>query len=307
MSTASACRRFALPGLLALLLGAAAPTATAEVSTKPSANLPLLELGLGVGSVRFAYYPGSAEYRTITAPLPTVVLRDKVLRAGDEQGLRAVLEERPSRGVDLSFGGSWQVDSDDVEARSGMPDLDWTFQLGPRFYWRLKQQGQNRLMLYAPIRAAFSTDFSDITDRGVLLAPQLRLQHGREGVQGHFAAVSLSSRFATRRWHDYFYGVADAYATDQRPAYDADGGYVDSTVAGIVGKRRGRLGLVGSISYSSLAGSASQDSPLLVRDYDWSVAAGVTWMFYASRERGYPEQPVELQQARTLPSIQAPN
>ncbi|MEW5208183.1 MipA/OmpV family protein, partial [Bacillus cereus] len=45
------------------------------------------------------------------------------------------------------------------------------------------------------------------------------------GFKGWYFGAQAGPLFADRRYHDYFYTVAAQFATPERPAYQATGGY----------------------------------------------------------------------------------
>jgi len=258
-----------------------------DVDLQKDEQLPLIEFGATVGTVSFPVYPGADEHKTLVGLLPAVIIRDRVLRSDEDDGVRAVVDDDPHHGFDIGFGGSWTVDSDDVAIRSGMPDLDYTFEIGPRFHHRLARLDKASLTLFVPVRAAFSTDFGSIRDRGFVAAPALRLRNEPREREGLRWTLQLTSEFATERWHDYFYSVAPEYATEGRPAYRAKGGYVRSVAGAGAGWRLGDYEVTLGGSFSLLDGAANTDSPLMVRKTNWAAGVGFTWWFYASDEPGY--------------------
>lgn len=235
------------------------------------------------------YYLGASESRTLTGVLPSFILRDRIFRSG-EGGLRAVLDEARARGIDISFSGAMRATEDDVEVREGMPDLDWSLQLGPRLFWNETLGDKAQLTLFAPIRGAVSSDFSsDVTGRGFLLTPALRLRSQPFEGEGIKASLTYTARFANRPWQDYYYSVQSQYATTERPAYHAEGGYAGSALTGVLIWNQHPLRAFTRINLDLLQGAANADSPLLVDRNGVSVAVGLTWYFFQSGSRGIPE------------------
>lgn len=97
---------------------------------------PLWELGaFGVGVSQQAY-PGSDQQVSRGLVLPYLVYRGRFLRADRETaGLRAI--KTPSFELDVGVAGSFGAKSDDIKARSGMPDLGTLVEFGPRLRWNI--------------------------------------------------------------------------------------------------------------------------------------------------------------------------
>ena len=98
---------------------------------------PLWELGLGGGAVVQPHYPSSSEYHTRGLGLPYVVYRGDILRIGDGGGTRAVAAENANYELSLSLNAAFDADSDNNELRTGMPDLDFIFEVGPQLIFHL--------------------------------------------------------------------------------------------------------------------------------------------------------------------------
>ena len=88
--------------------------------------------------------------------------------------------------------------------------------------------------------------------------------------------------FADRRYHQHFYGVDAAYATAQRPAYDARGGYAGWQALTAVSRRIGSVWVGAFVRYDSLRGAVFADSPLVRRDHELTAGIGVSWVFATS-------------------------
>ncbi|MDP6833518.1 MAG: MipA/OmpV family protein, partial [Alphaproteobacteria bacterium] len=127
--------------------------------------------------------------------------------------------------LDISLSGSLDADSDDNDARRGMPDLDYLAELGPRLQWTFARAARwAKLDLELPVRAVFSTDLSDVEHQGFLLEPQIAYQHGNFLGNGSKLKLGLSAVFADEILQDYFYEVTAPFASAARPAYDGQGG-----------------------------------------------------------------------------------
>src|SRR4051812_42777038 len=107
---------------------------------------PLWEAGLGVAALHFPDYRGSSESRTLAFPTPYVVYRGDFFKA-DRYGMRGVLFNTDRVDLNLSIGASLPVNSEDNQAREGMPDLKGSIELGPSLEVNLWRAGDRRARL----------------------------------------------------------------------------------------------------------------------------------------------------------------
>ena len=271
-------RAAALAACLCLCLGPAVTAAEAD-------DKPLWELGAGVTALAFPDYRGSDQTRTYVLPIPYVVYRGEFFKA-DRDGLRGVLLDREDVKIHASLGASFPVDSNDNDARQGMPDLKPTVELGPAVDVTLWHAGPGmKLSLRLPLRFAFTVERSP-NYIGWLFSPRLNLDiENVGGMPGWNLGVFASPAYGDSRLHRYFYSVASTYATPSRPAYDAHGGYNGMEFLAAMSKRFPRFWVGGFVRYDTLAGATFVDSPLVrTRGY---VAAGVAvaWIFAESSQR----------------------
>ena len=245
---------------------------------------PLWEAGLGVGGIVFPDYRGSDELRTYPIPLPYVMYRGKFLKA-DREGLRGALFDRDYAELSLSVNGSVPVNSDDNEARQGMPDLKPTLELGPSLdlhVWR-STDSMVKLDVVLPLRLPFTIESSPASI-GWVFAPRLNLDvKNVAGLEGWDFGIGVGTSFASEKYHDYFYSVASRYATPERPSYEASGGYSGSHVLASLSKRFPKYWIGAYMRVDSLHGAQFNDSPLLRQDYSFSGGIGIAWMIGKSK------------------------
>ena len=263
-----------------LLLGASVLPVQAELR-------PEWEFGLGATGFTFPDYRGSDESRGYLLPFPYVIYRGDILRV-DRQGVRGVFFESDRVGFDFSLSGTPPVDSSKNRAREGMPDLDPTFEIGPRLNVILaRDEYRDRALSFRlPVRAVIATDLSYADAQGVTLYPNLTYDarprffdyRWRLGLQGGLL-------YATSRYHRYFYGVDEEFATPGRPAYTARGGYSGAALAGSLTRRFQKLWVGGFLRYESLKGVAFETSPLVRRDYALTAGIAFAWVFMESKNR----------------------
>lgn len=276
--------RLTIIGLMLLLSGvmsAPAPAAAAEGD-----RLPLWEIGAGVASGWVPDYPAAADSSARLLPFPAVVYRGDFLRIGDSSVASGRLFRSPRLEVDLSLDGSLDAESDDIEARRGMPDLGFLFEAGPELEIVLNDPTNDAqtLKLELPMRAAFSYDDDGLRSRGLVFNPEL--EYERPDILGSPWELSLrvAPVFATSKLHEYFYAVDPLYETPDRPVYEADGGYLQTGFGIRLTRRDERRFLFFGANVNVHAGSANDASPLYRKDFTWAVFAGVIFAFWQSAE-----------------------
>jgi outer membrane protein len=261
-------------------LAAAVPAAQAELR-------PEWELGAGASAFLLPDYRGSDESRAYVLPFPYVVYRGNRLRV-DRQGVRGMFFESDRVELDLSVGATPPVDSDDNRARQGMPSLDPTLEIGPRLNVILmRDRARDRaLTLRLPVRAVVATDLSHADSAGYVAYPHLSFDSRPTFLGGRWnLGVQAGPLFATRKYHEYFYAVEPQFATPERPAYAASGGYSGATVLASVTRRWPKIWAGAFARYDTLKGAAFESSPLVRRDYALMAGFAVAWVFAESERK----------------------
>ena len=150
-----------------------------------------------------------------------MIYRGDVLRV-DRQGVRGVFFESDRVELDFSVSGTPPVDSSKNRAREGMPDLDPTFEIGPRLnVILLRDESRNRALSFRlPVRAVIATDLSYADGQGFTAYPNITYD-ARPRFFDYRWRLGLQAGllYATSRYHRYFYGVDEEFATPERPAY----------------------------------------------------------------------------------------
>ena len=242
---------------------------------------PLWELGIGVGALQLPDYRGSDQSRTRWFPVPYAVYRGKWLRA-DRECARAVLLDAQSLEVDLSLAASPPTRSRNNTARAGMPDLKAAVEFGPNVNLTLLRSSDQKIKLdlRLPLRAAFTVQSSPQAV-GATFAPNLNLDMLELGAGWNIGALS-GPVFADRRYHHRIYGVDAGYATAQRAAYQAGGGYSGWQTLISVSRRFNGTWFGAFLRHDNLRGAAFADSPLLRRDSALTFGFGVSWVLQTS-------------------------
>jgi outer membrane protein len=268
--------RTALWTALLTMLGALAAPAHA-------ASVPLWEFGFGLGGLFFNDYRGASTSHVYPAPVPYFIYRGTFLRA-DRDGLHGLLFNRRYLELEISANATAPVFSSHSAIRAGMPDLEPTVELGPALLWHLWRRGDERLRLDAhlPLREAFTVT-SHPSAIGAVFAPSLNLDYlGAGRLSGWNFGVMAGPLYAQRRYHQYFYGVAPAFATATRPAYDASGGYAGSQLLFATSRRFTNYWIGAYVRHDWLSGAVFEDSPLVQQRSYWAGGVGFVWMIRAS-------------------------
>ncbi len=248
---------------------------------------PKWEAGIGGTGITLPDYRGSDERRAYLYPLPYLIYRGENVRV-DRQGLRGIFFESDRVELDFSIYGTPPVDSSTNAARQGMPDLDPTLEIGPVLSVNLARERARdaRLDLRLPVRAVVATDLSHAHAAGYVFYPHLAFAVRPELWEGRWNfGLQTGPVFATRRYHAYFYGVDEQFATAQRPAYEARGGYSGWAALTSVSRRFAKLWLGAFARYDYLKGAVFEDSPLLRRQGTWMAGFGVAWILAESERQ----------------------
>ena len=249
------------------------------VSTAAYAGKSEWELGIGLGALQVPDYPGSSQTNNYLVPIPHILYRSEYVQI--DNGLQVTFLKTEKIRFDLSADFGVPVNSEDSTARRGMPDIDLVLQLGPSLELTLAggrfQPSHTRLEL--PVRAAVATDFSSAQQVGWIFEPRLTYETLRPYKTGFAYLLSAGLRYATEKYHDYYYGVDPAFATPARPAFDAEAGYGGLFVDAIANWRTDNFIYFAFIRYQNLAGASFEDSPLVERNDYYFLGAGLTWVF----------------------------
>lgn len=248
--------------------------------------LPVLEGGAGVFHARFPHYPSASTNFALTLPYPTFIYRGDILRADENGGLRSRFFNSDHFEVNLSIGGALPVSSEKITVREGMPDLKTMIELGPGLIWHITPKNKKyrfRLSLNLPIRMAYSIDFDETDDRGIVFNPLL---FGFGKILPNFQTFYfLSYRWAAREFQQTFFEVETKYATDDRPEFYAKrGSVVASAGLGFSYFYRSKYQPFIGMSYDNYSINPNNDSPLYQQNYSYTYVFGLTWWFYKSKQ-----------------------
>jgi outer membrane scaffolding protein for murein synthesis (MipA/OmpV family) len=249
-------------------------------------EFPLWEAGAGIAVIDFPDYRGSDERQSYVLPIPYFVYRGEILKA-DREGLRGQFFKNNRLDLHLSLNGSVPVDSTDNAARRGMPDLDPTLEIGARLDLKLlrKPDRSIEVTLGLPVRTVIASDFSHSKNIGWVFEPQLNVDF-RDVWPGEGWNLGLAAGplYGDKRYHNYFYGVAPAFATLQRPAFTAAGGYAGSQILGAISKRFPSFWVGAFARWDMLSGAVFEASPLVRQKDSFAAGFAITWIFGRSQK-----------------------
>ena len=144
-------------GIAGLLLALIATMGGAQAAD----DKPLWEIGAGVAAFSFPSYRGSDQTNNFLLPVPHFTYHGDFLKA-DRHGIRGSFFDSDRLDLTVSAALSPPANSDDIAARSGMPDLKATFEIGPQIdltLWRSANRARF-VKLLLPVRAAFTVEGS---------------------------------------------------------------------------------------------------------------------------------------------------
>lgn len=254
-------------------------TAALSPAAAGAVEKPLWEAGLGVAVIDFPDYRGADERHSYALPLPYLIYRGEVLQS-DRDGARGLFLKTERYDLDISLNGSIPVDSSDNAARSDMPDLDPTLEIGPKLVVKLlrSRDGDVQIGLTLPARTVIATDFSHTRNVGWVFEPRVDVDFRHTWLgEGWNVGVTFGPLYGDKRYHNYFFGVAPEFATAQRAAYTADGGYAGLRLLGSLSRRFPSFWVGAFVRADTLAGSVVEASPLIRQKESYAAGFAVTW------------------------------
>ncbi len=265
--------------LLAVAIAALAvpPRARAE-------QFPRWEAGLGASVLRFSDYRGSDEFRSYLFPLPYFVYRGERIKV-DRESIRGQFFKTDRVELDVSINGTVPLKSKDNAARTGMPDIDATLEIGPSLNTNLWRSDDRRinLILKLPIRGVIASDFKNFESVGWVSHPQISWDVKNFNNSGWHLGMLIGPTYHSAGYNRYLYSVAPQFATATRPAYEAKAGYGGANIIGGISKRFGRTWFAGFAKYDRLSGAAFADSPLVKKRSYATFGIAVTYIFSESK------------------------
>lgn len=244
---------------------------------------PKWEAGLGAATLSLPDYRGSDQSRVYVLPIPYLVYRGERLKA-DREGARAELLELEHAHLDLALNGSIPVSSQRNEARQGMPSLSGALEIGPALDVHFYKAEDERVRLKLRWPVSYGLTFGQ-GGNGWQTSPSLHLDiRSVMGQPGWNLTMLGGPIYGSRQRHAYFYDVAPPYATANRPAYRASGGYAGAQLAAGLSKRFDRTWVGLFMRYDNLQGAVFRDSPLVRTRHYLAGGVAMSWVLGQSSE-----------------------
>ncbi|MBU2883097.1 MipA/OmpV family protein [Psychrosphaera sp. B3R10] len=221
--------------------------------------------GVGVATaVNVPVYIGAKETRSAILPIPYINYRSPNLKIG-QGGIVARLFDSEKWLLSVSLSGAIPVDSDDAEARKGMPDINAIFEFGPslKYYLVGDDSSPDAIFLDMNIRQARTIKFTNLK---LTSSPSILM---RKGLSQTFFGGKVNTRlklgyeFVSEDYANEFYGVSPEYMTDERDAFVAPGGFAGFRVNGGVRWQLKRHIVSSFFAYADISGAKYVDSPLV--------------------------------------------
>ena len=251
------------------------------------------ELGIGATAVHIPHYIGADDARDYALPFPYFVYHGKRWNV-DRNFIYGKLLERGHLKIDLSLAGTPPVDSDDNDARAGMPDLDATGEIGPSIQYTLRHDngqhddGQLDETIWRAdlaIRKVVGTDFSHLDDAGHTFSPQIYFSQrwlSEDKARWQFEST-FGPVYGDDRYHDFFYEVTPQYATAEREAYSPDGGFGGWRLAAGMTRRKDNFWFGAFLRYYDLSDAVFVDSPLVKHEHSLLVGVAFAWILQSGK------------------------
>ena len=265
-------------GSLVLLTIFYTPGSTAQDFTEGM----VWELGAGVLGLNLPQYPGSSDNTAYVIPFPYLRLESKYLDV--DRGIQGKLLHTSRLRFSVSGDLGVPVKSDDDTVRRGMPDLDLVLQLGPSLdvIFNANKPKRREFRLELPLRLAIASDGHSTRNTGWLFEPRLSYEAKRLNRAGWSYEFLAGFRFATEKYHNYYYEVAPQYATAERPQYTTSGGYSGAFTELVASWRRRDLIYFAWLRYQDIGSAVYADSPLVEQDDYFLIGVGLNWILAES-------------------------
>ena len=237
---------------------------------------PLWEAGLAGFGLTGPAYPGAADDVARGLVLPWFVYRGPVWRAaGGTVGARVA--KNAFAEFDIGLSGALRASSDDVKVRSGMPELGFLLEFGPRAKLNLARPSQDSVVrLELPLRGVFEFN-SGVNYRGLTFEPKLTYDK-RDLGRGWGFSGSLGLIYGDQQFNQYLYGVPSQYATSSRSAYTAKAGLITPRAQLTLSHKLNEDVRMFAFSRTDFSGKGvNSDSPLHLQERGTTLGLGLIW------------------------------
>ena len=237
---------------------------------------PLWEAGLAGFGLTGPAYPGANDDIGRGLVLPWFIYRGPVWRAaGGTVGARVA--KNAFAEFDIGLSGALRASSDDVKVRSGMPELGFLLEFGPRAKLNLARPSQDSVVrLELPLRGVFEFN-SGVNYRGLTFEPKLTYDKRDLGLGWGFSG-SLGLIYGDQQFNQYLYGVPSEYATSYRSAYTAKAGLITPRAQLTLSHKLNSDVRMFAFSRTDFSGKGvNTDSPLHLKERGTALGLGVIW------------------------------
>ena len=237
---------------------------------------PLWEAGVAGFGLTGPAYPGANDDIGRGLVLPWFIYRGPVWRAaGGTVGARVVKNSFAE--FDIGFSGALRASSDDVKVRSGMPELGFLLEFGPRAKLNLARPSPDSVVrLELPLRGVFEFN-SGVHYRGLTFEPKFTYDK-RDLGRGWGFSGSLGLIYGDQQFNEYLYGVPSQYATSSRRAYTAKAGLITPRAQLTLSHKLNSDVRMFAFSRTDFSGKGvNTDSPLHLKERGTALGLGVIW------------------------------
>lgn len=248
------------------LAGVMATSAHAQ-SYAQTAESPLT---LGVGMSYAPDYSGSEDYEAKVLPLvnaKTEITPGNTLYVkGVSAGLDHMIDERLTVGLMAQY--RFERDSSDNAVLSGMKDIDWGIDMGPKVRFQATPQlGFEANMLF------------DVTDTHDGFTGRVGTDYAMPLSEVTLLTLAGGVNYGSDDYVTTYYGVPAAQAAAGRPAYSPDAGITHLDVnVGVRHSLTPNWSLMGGVGADYLVGDVA-DSPLVKQELQPKVMLGLAYSF----------------------------
>lgn len=245
-----------------LTAGAAQAQSYAQTAESP--------LTIGVGAVYAPEYSGADDYEAKAIPLITakteITPGNTLYFKGLSAGLDHQIDERLSVGILAKYRG--ERDSSDSSTLSGMEDIDWGIDMGPKVRFQATQQlGFEANMLF------------DVTDTHEGFTARVGSDYAMPLSEVTMLTLAGGVNYGSEDYVTTYYGVPAARATATRPAYSPSAGisHLDLNL-NVRHSFTQNWSLMGGVGADYLMGDAA-DSPLVKEELQPKIMLGIAYSF----------------------------
>jgi len=245
---------------------------------------PKWEVGGALALTSIPQYMGSNERYQLAFPVPYFIYRSPRVHI-NRGGIRTTIFDSQSISLDASFGAGLPVRNGN-QARQGMPNLPFTFQLGPRLNWQIQESDTQGLKFRLPLRWNVDTSFHSV---GWLTEPELLWN--LDPTPSVRVYMGIGATLASQAFNERYYSVANIYATPTRPSYQAQAGFHSAFLRGSINYQfSDNLSMFTAMRYRNMSIGRVAQSPLVKIPHYLSVFLGMSYLFWSSDEKVWSDE-----------------